>query len=312
VPEAVLEGLANSPEQYELTREAGACHYLAVPIRSREKVLGAIAFFSSSGEAGFRLGDQAFAEEIGRRVGVSIENSLLYEQAREAIRSREEFLSIASHELKTPICSLRLQLQMAKRSLQEPKPSSLEQCERLLGTSVSQVDRLTRLVEDLLDLGRIQTGKISFEFEEVDLSGLVHDVVGRYSDPLREAACPVSVAVDEGLRGRADRGRLEQVLVNLISNVIKYAPGAPVEVSLRRLGGQAELTVRDGGPGIPANRISKIFDRFERGDQGRGVSGLGLGLYITRQIVEGHGGSILAKSELGRGSSITVILPLGS
>lgn len=303
---------AASEAHFKLGSQVGVQHYMVVPIKVRERVLGAIAFFSSSEARGFSASDQLFAEEIGRRAGMAIENALLFEQAKVAVQSRDEFLSIASHELKTPITSLKLQLQLTKRNM-DLDPGGLPNPERLhkfMTVSLAQVDRLTRLVEDLLDVARIQAGKISFEFEETLISELVREVVERYSDPLKSVQCAVTLEIEPGLRARLDQGRIEQVMANLISNVIKYAPGAPVEIRVKKDGPFARVEIEDRGPGICKERLPRVFERFERAVSGRNISGLGLGLFITRRIVQSHGGSISVESEVGKGAKFSFVLPL--
>jgi len=308
----ILRQESAGDEHFEAMSKIGVAHFLAVPMRVRDKILGVILLFSSDPAKGFSLADQQFAEEIGYRAGIAIENAFLFEEAQKAIQARDEFLSIASHELKTPITSLKLQLQLTKRSVQagQGEMPSPERFQRFLNVSMAQIDRLTRLVEDLLDVARIQAGKISFEFESADLSLLVQDVVERYQEPLLAAHCALSLRVEDGLMARVDRGRIEQVIVNLISNVIKYAPGMPVEIRLSRKQDWAILEVEDKGPGIKPDRLPRVFERFERAVSGRNISGLGLGLFITQRIVQNHGGKVAVESDFGRGTLFTVSLPL--
>lgn len=306
--EAIVAGTV-SEEHFRLLKEIGLHSRMSVPIRIRDQVIGALTLFNSEPGRLFVYEDLLLAEEIGRRSGMSIENSLLYDSAKKAIEARDEFLSIASHELKTPITSLRLQLQLAQRGMQKGN-SSPEKMGRSLEVSLAQVERLTRLVEDLLDVSRIQAGKISFNFEPENLSDLVNDVIERYSDPLKAAACLVKLEIQAGVMAEVDRVRFEQVLVNLISNVIKYAPGKELKVELKQEGEWAKITVADRGPGIPADRLPRIFERFERAVVGRNISGLGLGLFITERMVQAHGGKIEAKSQLGEGTQFYVNLPI--
>ena len=231
--------------------------------------------------------------------------------AEERDRSSREFLSIASHELKTPVTSLKIQLQMALRNLAisgtSPPPEKLQ---KVLATSVQQVDRLTRLIEDLLDVSRIQSGKISFHLESIDLSVMLTDVIERYREPLEAARCKLTLSLEKGVFAVADRGRMEQVIVNLIWNVLKYAPGAPLSVTLKKFNDFARVEVADSGPGIEVHQQKRIFERFGRAGSSRNISGLGLGLFISQQIVEAHGGAIRVESRPGQGAKFIIGLPL--
>jgi signal transduction histidine kinase len=240
------------------------------------------------------------------------EQKLTQAALMDAVRVRDEFLSIASHELKTPLTSLKLQLQMAQRSLRAPvlDPAALDRFSRGIALGASQVDRLATLVDSLLDVSRIQAGKLAFQFEPVDLSRQVAEVLERFSESFSSTNCPLDVKIEKDVVVRADRFRLEQVLVNLLTNALKYGGGKPVHVTLRKAEKTACLSVQDFGIGIDPALQEKIFDRFERGGLNRNISGLGLGLYISKQIVDGHEGRIHVKSLPGEGSTFVVEIPL--
>lgn len=299
----VLAGRAivDIPEEPIKTKHAGVriLHTKKIPV------------FGKSGNPEYLLG---IAEDITDRKQAE-EERLRINREQAAVQERErasrEFLTIASHELKTPMTSLRIQLQMAIRNLSiTGKTPSIDKLRKVLDISALQVDRLTRLIEDLLDVSRIQSGKLSFHLEQVDLSNLVLDVLERYREPLEEANCVLTMHLEESLKAFVDRGRIEQVIVNLISNVIKYAPDAPLSVNLERLGETAQIEVRDFGPGIERQLQSRIFERFGRASSSRHIAGLGLGLFISQQIVEAHGGRIHVESDAGKGSRFIIVLPL--
>ncbi|HUP58331.1 MAG TPA: PAS domain-containing sensor histidine kinase, partial [Bdellovibrionota bacterium] len=233
-------------------------------------------------------------------------------QLEEAVRVRDEFLSIASHELKTPITSLRMQIQMI-RARTRPEKSEMPDPRKLahsLDTSLRQVDRLTGLVDDLLDVARAQAGKLTYRFEKLDLAALVSEVVERHAEQFEEASCPLELEAPKPVVGQFDRFRMEQVVENLITNAIKYARGTPVRVSIANRDGVAVLEISDGGPGISSELEARIFERFERGASARNLGGLGLGLYITRQIVEGHRGAVRVTNGAENGARFIVELPL--
>lgn len=232
------------------------------------------------------------------------------EDLKQAIHSRDEFLLVASHELRTPLSVLQLQLQSLQRSIDGLGPrDTADRVVAKLGTAVRQTGRLHRLVESLLDVARITAGRLTLEPEEIDLARLARDVVERFGDDASRAGCSLQVDADVPVVGCWDRLRVEQVLTNLVSNAIKYAPGQPIEITVAMDTKKATLTVSDHGIGIESESLARIFGRFERAVPSQHYGGLGMGLYITREIVEAHGGLVRAISEPGRGATFTVELP---
>jgi PAS domain S-box-containing protein len=232
-----------------------------------------------------------------------------------ALEARDEFLSIASHELKTPLSSLKLQAQLMKRGIarQDGRIYEPARVARLVDETDRQTERLTRLIDDMLDIARIRTGRLSIHPEPMALDELVREVVERMRPQLVAAGTHVGLECAERVEGQWDRLRIEQVLTNLLTNAQRYGEKKPVTVRLERRDSQAHLSVRDQGLGVPPESQERIFERFERGISANEVSGLGLGLFITRQIVEAHGGRIWVESEgLGDGSTFHVELPLGA
>ncbi|MDC3986865.1 GAF domain-containing sensor histidine kinase [Polyangium jinanense] len=226
--------------------------------------------------------------------------------AESALRLRDDFLYVASHELHTPIVSQKLTLQSLLREAQK-SPSGTP---KLLVRAEAQCRRLERLVEDLLDVSRIQAGELELHREEVELVALSREVTARFETELAQVRSPLLWRIDGPVVGFWDRARLEQVLTCLVHNAIKYGAGQPIEVELSVLDGKAWLTVADRGIGIAPDRLPHIFERFERGVPTKNYGGLGLGLYIARQIVEALGGSIRVESKLGQGSRFTIELPI--
>ncbi len=226
-----------------------------------------------------------------------------------AIRMRDEFLSVASHELRTPLSALLLQLQFlqrqARRSTGELHDGRLS---NKLDTAVRQADRLARLVDSLLDVSRIQQGRLELSVEDFDLAEAAHDVAERFRDEAARQGCELDFSLEEAW-GRWDRLRIEQVITNLLSNAIKYGAGRPILISVAPTEGGATITIRDEGIGIEPDKVERIFERFERGVPARHYGGLGLGLYIVRQIVETHGGQVEVDSRPGAGSRFVITLP---
>lgn len=230
---------------------------------------------------------------------------------KEALRARDEFLSIASHELKTPLTTLKLQVDMQKRALNKNELIlTLEKFKSFILMTEKQVARIARLVDDMLDVSRIRTGKLTFEWEDIDLCDLVSDIIHRLGEQFVKASYPVpEMKRCVNASGHWDRMRLEQIVTNLLTNAIKYGNKKPISVEIETDEQSVILHVRDQGIGISPNYVDKIFDRFERAVNPNEISGLGLGLYITKQIVNSFRGSISVQSRVGEGSTFTVKLP---
>lgn len=235
---------------------------------------------------------------------------LLEEQER-ALKQRNEFLSIASHELKTPLTSLKIQVQIRKRLMDRNDPSvySKESFASLVNITDKQILRLTRLVEDMLDITRIENGKLTLNLERLEFNQLVKEVLQTFEEEYRRAGCELRVDIADGLFIKGDRYRMEQVITNLLSNALKYGKSSPVDVKAYSEGNSIKLMVKDQGIGIAPENIQRVFERFERAVNSSSIGGLGLGLYITRQIVELHHGKIHIESTLGKGSEFTVEFP---
>ncbi len=245
--------------------------------------------------------------DISERVRAEEERGRLTEELRAAIGARDDFLAIASHELRTPLAALALQLASLQRAVR-----GLGAETKVVGwadKAVRNAGRLARLIDDLLDVSRIQAGKLQLHLEELDLADLVREVADRMAEEARLAGCALVVHLATGATERWDKLRVEQVLANLISNAIKYGAGKPIEVRTAVTADGARITVRDQGIGIGRDDLTRIFGRFERASAARTFRGLGLGLYITREIVEAHGGRIAAESAPGEGATFTVELP---
>jgi signal transduction histidine kinase len=234
-------------------------------------------------------------------------------ERRAAIRARDEFISIASHELKTPLTALKLRLGSALRlgeHLQDAGDPEAERMARALVASGAMADRLGGLVDDLLDVSRLTAGRLALRIERVDVDELLRDVIGRLRDQAAEVGSTIERAIAAPIVGAWDRGRLEQVVTNLLSNAIKYGMGKPITVSADVSAQRLRVRVRDAGLGIPRADQSRIFQAFERLPTAERVGGLGLGLYIGRQIALAHGGTLTVESTPGAGATFTLELPL--
>lgn len=227
----------------------------------------------------------------------------------QAIATRDEFLSVASHELRTPLTALKLQLDslqtVMSRSPVRPDP----RLEKKVSTALRQTDRMSHLIDGLLDVSRIAMGRFRLQLEDFDLVTVVRDVLRRFQDEADGAHTPVDVIAPASILGRWDRPRLEQVLANLLGNALKYGVGKPVHLRVEATADTVSVVVRDQGIGIAQQDLLRIFQRFERAVPLRHYGGLGLGLYITHQIAQAHGGAISVTSTPGDGATFVVALP---
>ena len=232
----------------------------------------------------------------------------LIDQLQKALEARDEFLQVASHELKTPLTTLRFLLDSLVRVL-EKAGGQIPQVSSMLESATRQVGRLTALVNSLLDVSRITAGRLDLQLEEFNFFDMVRGVVERFQEEAQRAGGAITVHGDTKVAGRWDPLRVEQIVSNLLSNAVKYGEHKPIDVEVREDDRMVRLVVTDRGIGIERDALSRIFDRFERAVSMRHFGGLGLGLFISRQIAEAHGGTIMAQSQRGSGSTFTVILP---
>ncbi|PTL79867.1 ATP-binding sensor histidine kinase [Vitiosangium sp. GDMCC 1.1324] len=294
------------PDYVERMRNIGAKSALHVPLISRGKTFGVLSLVSGSSGRRYGEADLHLAQELARRVAISIDNARLYSDSQDAIRLRDEFLSVASHELNTPLTSLRLVVQGLLRNI---PPGLPESSVRAMRTINQQSLRLARLIEELLDVSRIQAGELDLELEQVDLADVIQSVAERLREPLARAASTLVLHVQRPIVGRWDAARLAQVLVNLLSNAIKFGAGKPIELAAGVKDGTAWFSIRDQGIGIAPDRLSHIFERFERAVSVRSYGGLGLGLHLVREIVTALGGTVHVESSVGTGTAVRVELP---
>lgn len=231
-----------------------------------------------------------------------------------ALAARSEFLSIASHELKTPLTSLKLQTQSIRRNYAQGKPDAFsnEKIISLIQNYEKQLHRLVRLVDDMLDFSKIESGKLPVTLESTDLCELVQDVYIRMKDQIDSSGSIAQFNCKEKIIVHVDQFRIEQVVINLITNALRYGRGKPITLIVERSLNAARVSVRDEGIGIAPENMERIFNRFERAVSANEVSGLGLGLYISKEIVVAHHGRIWVESTVGLGSTFFVELPMDS
>ncbi|WP_164008876.1 ATP-binding protein [Pyxidicoccus trucidator] len=294
-----LDGTAHG----ELLRTLGVTSALTVPLAVGSRVLGALCLLSTGPHRRFGQVDRAFMEELAARAALALDNARLLAEAQDAL----ELIGVAAHDLGNPLSSLQLRLRRLR--MLEGANGHDPRMRDGLGGAEMETRRLGRLVHNLLDLSRMSAGRMTLDTEELDLAKLVREVVERHADQAAAAGCALTLRVEESASGQWDRQRLDRVVTNLVSNALKFGRGRPVEVHVHADADQARFTVKDAGIGISPEAQQRLFRRFQRVHGGEHHPGTGLGLYIVRQLVEAHGGSIHVQSRTGEGAEFTVELP---
>ncbi|HEX8536537.1 MAG TPA: ATP-binding protein [Cystobacter sp.] len=295
----------------QLVSGLGLGSVLAVPLVVRGHALGAITLASARPE---RYGpvELALAEELARRAAIAIDNARLYRQAEQALRLRETFLSVAGHELRTPLLPLQLRLQSL---LRRGRSGALFEPEVLLGeiaVAEWQTRRLGLLVDQLLDVSHLIAGNaLVLRRKRMDLCALVAGVLEGVQRQISNSGSEVVRELHGPAVGEWDPRRLELVVMGLVQNALKFGEGRPIDVRVTPREGSVLLVVRDRGMGMSKSEQEHIFDRFNRGVPEQHFGGLGLGLYLTREVVRAHAGSIFLESEPGQGTTFTVVLAVG-
>lgn len=305
-----LAALAQNAAHLALLRSLDPHSMIAVPLIAHRQIVGGALLVTAGSGRHYGEADLAMAEEIGRRVALAVENAQLYQKARETIHLREEFLAIAAHELRTPVTSLRGFAQLILHQYARDRPPDPQQLQRSLAMIDRQAKRLSILVNQLLDISLSDAGQLVLSPEPTEVVALVNGVAETIRVGLVRHALNIRAAGP--LTATVDPLRFELVIANLIENAIKYSPeGGPIDIEITQPSPEAIcLVVRDHGIGIPAQHLPLIFDRFYRAHADSNYSGLGLGLYITQQIVRLHGGTLKAETPKDGGTRFTVTVPI--
>lgn len=291
-------------------REGAAGAALEAEVRSEGRAVGAIRVVGA-GAAGFPGAAATLLESFADRAGAALANADYRARLERANRQKDEFLSIAGHELRTPLTTVKTAVGAAEKRL-VAKPPDIPTALNLIGKAARQTDRMARLIDELLDVARIDAGRLEYAFERRELGAALRSVVEGLASVLGTHPLVLGVPGDP-VYARIDADRIEQVLVNLVGNAARYSErDRPIAIALARAEGGAAISVEDRGLGIAPEDLPHVFDRFFRGGHSdtEHFGGLGLGLYISSEIARRHGGRIEVRSEVGKGSTFTLVLPV--
>lgn len=293
--------------------ESGAVDFMQKPLDTHA-VRSKVSVFVDLYRNRKRMARQLEALEQSRREQEVLLDELRSTKAEleDAVRMRDDFMSIVSHELKTPLNTLILEVQLRKMQLGRNNLAAFseDRLRHMVDKDERQVQSLIRLIDDMLDVSRIRTGKLSIRPTPVDLCKLTANVVENFAPQMEASGCALLFQRPEPVIGVWDEFRIEQVLANLLTNAMRYGAGKPVHVALGQQGEQAWIEVQDHGIGISRKSLKRIFCQFERAEGSESSAGLGLGLFIAEQIVKAHGGRIEVESEEGQGALFRVLLPV--
>lgn len=239
------------------------------------------------------------------------EQKLKEEQVSNLIKARDQFFMIASHELKTPLTLLQLQHHVLESELKDAFPDAFEsqKVQEILLKQNENLRRINRIADNILDESQINEGRLRFHFEEVDLSEVVSEILDRFKVSPNAQGVELSANIENKIIGFWDKFRIEQVILNLLSNAVRYGAGSPISVSLQKSQGEAKLSVSDKGPGIKTEDLQRIFSRYERATDDQSIRGIGLGLFICDHIVRAHRGNIYVQNNSDQGAEFTISLP---
>ncbi|MDY7227471.1 MASE1 domain-containing protein [Hyalangium rubrum] len=279
------------------------------PLRLQGAVQGALVLMNDERVWGPGTDEVSLVEDLAHRCTMALENARLFTEVQQAVEARNEFIAVAAHELRTPLTALTLRMRSLETLLQRERAS--EVAKEKVRTTSQQLARMSQLIERLLDVGRITTGRWELHREPVDVSELVELVVESFHEEAARRGSSLRVEAETGLTAWWDRGRIEQALTNLLANALKFGAGHPIDVQLTHGEDWVRITVQDHGIGIAPEALERIFERFERAVSSREYGGLGLGLFLARQIAESHGGEIHVQSQPGEGAAFILELPLG-
>ncbi len=308
ITEGMIRATNPSPQQLKLIQKLQMTSAMIVPLITIDgKTIGSMTFVSAESKRTYTQADLKIAEEVASRAALAIHNARMFTDSQKAIAIRDEFISVASHELKTPVTTLKMYTQIILKQLQEKKE---EQLLAPLAKMHNQIDRLTLLINDMLNISRLQLGKLEFSENNCDIQEVIKETV----ENIQPNAPKHEIIIEGKIKKKVwcDKDRISQVITNLLTNAIKYSPKADkVKVILTSSKSSVTVTVQDFGIGIEKNQQNKIFTRFYRvsGPDEKTFPGLGIGLYISSEIIKRHNGKMHLESTKGKGSKFSFTIP---
>lgn len=306
ITDDMLVQAAKNEKELTLLRKLEFASAMTVPLIVAGEGIGGISFITTENKRHYTKDDLAFAEELAKRAALAIQNARLYNEAKNAIELRDEFISVASHELKTPITSLKMYMKVLEKQMGE----TTQDTGLPLESMNAQLTKLTLLINDLLSVSRLQHGKMEFSMESFDINHVIEETIESVQEMMRKHKIIVHGKLEQAVYG--DKYRISQVLTNLFTNAIKYSPHEKeIQVKITSDKTVAKISVHDFGIGINKKHQEKIFDQFYRvtSFEERTYPGLGMGLYISNEIIKRHGGTMSVESEKGKGSTFTFTIP---
>lgn len=307
ISDALLVASARNEEHLALARAIGFSSVMIVPLLIQNEAIGAITFVTAESGRHYTQADLSMAEELASRAALAIQNARLYSEAQKAIGIRDDFISIASHELRTPITSLKMYTQVLQKQLSKKGETSFNHS---LSRMDAQLNKLTGLISDLLNISKIELGRLEFQEEWFNLDEVVKEACEAVQQIATKHTIHIEGSIVQPVWG--DKDRIGQVVTNLLTNAIKYSPQAQkVVVRLQAEPDNALVSVQDFGIGIDSEHLNKIFTRFYRvsDPEEKTFPGLGIGLYLSYEIIKRHHGSVMVASKKGKGSVFSFSLP---
>jgi len=306
-----LEHVAHDAEHRRLLREVGCVSYMSVPLVARGRALGVLSFVSARPSRRYGPADLPLAEELARRAALAVDNARLYKEVEDALRVRDDFLTAASHDLRTPLASIKGRIELMQMRLDRGKELSDEFLRSQIGTLHKGTAHMLAVVDEITDVAHLQMGRqLALNTETLDVGELARGAAALVGGGVKGERATVVVTVRAETLVEGDRVRLSRVLQNVIGNAVKYSPAATVvSVEVRDGTDAVRIVVRDRGVGIPADELPHVFTRFYRASTARGIDGTGIGLAGAKAIIEQHGGHISLESVVGEGATVTMTLP---